>query len=199
MLNGLLRAPLTHVITPLARTLTRAGISPGMVTTTGATGAVLASVVLIPSGHLFAAALTVSAFASSDLLDGTMARISGKTSDWGAFLDSNLDRVTDAAIFGAWAIYFSTRNQLLLILCLVSLSAGFLVSYSKARAESLGFECSGGLMERAERLIILLTAIGLTGLGVPYAAGIGLWLLSIGSVFTFAQRMRQVGIASRNK
>lgn len=199
MLNGLLRDPVTRAITPLAKALVRAGISPGMVTTAGAVGAVVAASVLIPSGHLFAASLSVGAFAAADLLDGTMARISGKTSNWGAFLDSNLDRVTDSAIFGALAIYYSTRNHLFLILSIVSLVAGFLVSYAKARAESLGFQCSGGLMERAERLIILLTAIGLTGLGIAYVAGIGLWLLTIGSVFTFAQRIHQVSVASRTK
>jgi CDP-diacylglycerol--glycerol-3-phosphate 3-phosphatidyltransferase len=199
MLNGLLRDPVTRAITPLARALLRAGISPGAVTCVGAGGAVVASAVLIPGGHLFAASVVVGVFALSDLLDGTMARISGQASVWGAFLDSNLDRVTDAAIFASIAIYYSTRNHLFLILTLIGLVAGFLVSYAKARAESLGFKCSGGLMERAERLIIVLVSIGLTGLKVPYIAGIGLWLLAVGSVFTFAQRLRQVNIASRTK
>lgn len=199
MLNGLLRDPVTRAITPLANALLRVGISPGVVTSAGAAGAVIASAALIPSGHLFAASLIISVFALSDLLDGTMARISGRASDWGAFLDSNLDRVTDAAIFGALIIYYSTRSHLFLVLSLISLAAGFLVSYAKARAESLGYKCSGGLMERAERLIIVLTVVGLTGLGIPYVAGIGLWLLAIGSVFTFAQRLRQVNIEGRTK
>jgi CDP-diacylglycerol--glycerol-3-phosphate 3-phosphatidyltransferase len=190
MLNGLIREPVTRVLTPLARGLLRVGISPGAVTCAGATGAVVASALLIPSGHLFAL---------SDLLDGTMARMSGRVSAWGAFLDSNLDRVTDAAIFASIAVYYSTRNHLFLILTLIGLVAGFLVSYARARAESLGFQCTGGLMERAERLIIVLAAIGISGLGVPYIAGIGLWLLAVGSVFTFAQRLRQVNIESRTK
>jgi CDP-diacylglycerol--glycerol-3-phosphate 3-phosphatidyltransferase len=197
MLNGLLRDPVTRAISPLARALLRVGISPGMVTTAGASGAVAASVGLIPTGHLFVAAVVVGAFVLSDLLDGTMARMSGQESVWGAFLDSNLDRVTDAGIFASLAIYYSTRNHLFLVLTLISLVFGFLVSYAKARAESLGFKCSGGLMERAERLIIVLVSTALTGLGIPLAAGIGLWLLAVGSVFTFAQRLRQVNIESR--
>jgi CDP-diacylglycerol--glycerol-3-phosphate 3-phosphatidyltransferase len=199
MLNGLIREPVTRVLTPLARGLLRVGISPGAVTCAGATGAVVASALLIPSGHLFAGCALVGAFALSDLLDGTMARMSGRVSAWGAFLDSNLDRVTDAAIFASIAVYYSTRNHLFLILTLIGLVAGFLVSYARARAESLGFQCTGGLMERAERLIIVLAAIGISGLGVPYIAGIGLWLLAVGSVFTFAQRLRQVNIESRTK
>lgn len=199
MLNDLLRDPVTRAVTPLARGLLRIGISPSGVTAAGATGAVFAAALLIPSGHLFAASLLVGTFAISDLLDGTMARISGRTSDWGAFLDSNLDRVTDAAIFGSLAIYYSTRSRLYLILSLVALVSGFLVSYARARAESLGFTCSGGLMERAERLIIVLVAIALTGLGVPYIAAVGLWLLAIGSTFTFAQRLWKVHAEGQTK
>lgn len=199
MLNGILRAPVTRVITPLAKSLLRAKVSPGAVTAVGATGVVVASVTLIPTGHHFAASLVIGALALTDLLDGTMARLSGSVSNWGAFLDSNLDRVADAAIFGSLILYFSSRNHLFMTLSVISLAAGFSVSYSKARAESLGFECSGGLMERAERLIIVLVAIGLAGLGVPYVTGVGLWVLAVGSVFTFAQRLRQVNIASRSK
>lgn len=199
MLNGILRAPMTRVITPLAKSLLRAKVSPGAVTSAGAAGVVISSIMLIPSGHHFAASLIIGAFALTDLLDGTMARMSGSVSSWGAFLDSNLDRVADAAIFGSLVFYFSTRNHLMMVLTLISLAGGFFVSYSKARAEALGFECSGGLMERAERLIIVLVAIGLAGLGVPYVVGIGLWALAVGSVFTFAQRLHQVNVASRNK
>ena len=197
MLSGLLRDPVTRAITPLAKGLLRIGISPGAVTASGSIGATVAAATLIPTGHLFVASLLIGAFAISDLLDGTMARISGQTSDWGAFLDSNLDRVTDAAIFGSLAIYYSTRSRLYLVLSLVGLAAGFLVSYARARAESLGFECSGGLMERAERIILVLLVIALTGLGVPYVAAVGLWLLAIGSAFTFAQRLRQVHAEGR--
>ena len=192
MLNGLLRDPMTRVMTPLAKGLLRAGISPGTVTASGAIGAVAASALLIPSGHLFVAALVVGAFAFSDLLDGTMARMSGQTTKWGAFLDSNLDRITDAAIFGSVAVYYSTRSHLFMVLSLIGMVSGFLVSYARASAESLGLKCSGGLIERAERLIIVLVAIGLAGLGIPYIASVGLWLLAVGSTFTFAQRLMQV-------
>jgi CDP-diacylglycerol--glycerol-3-phosphate 3-phosphatidyltransferase len=197
MLNGLLRDPVTRVITPLAKGLLRTGISPGAVTAGGAIGAVVASTLLIPTGHLFAGALVVGAFAISDLLDGTMARVSGRTSKWGAFFDSNLDRVTDAAIFGSIAVYYSTRSHLFMVLSLIGMVSGFLVSYARASAESLGFKCSGGLIERAERLIIVLVAIGLAGLDIPYMAAIGLWSLALGSTFTFAQRLIQVHAVGR--
>jgi len=192
MLNGLIRLPVTRAVTPLAKSLLHMGVSPDVVTITGAAGASLGAALLIPSGHLFAASLALGVLALTDLVDGTMARLSNRTSRWGAFLDSNLDRLTDAAIFGSVGIYYSTRDHLLTILAIIGLAAGFLVSYARARAESLDFQCAGGIMERAERLIVVLVAIGLDGLGVPYVAAFGLWLLAIGSSATFIQRLMQV-------
>jgi CDP-diacylglycerol---glycerol-3-phosphate 3-phosphatidyltransferase len=109
-------------------------------------------------------------------------------------LDSSMDRVADAAIFGGMVIWFfrGGHNPLLGCVTLFCLACGFMVSYVKARAQGLGLACDVGLIERPERMLIGLTAIGLSGLGVPYVLPIGLWALAAGSLFTAGQRIRAV-------
>jgi len=192
MLNGLIRAPITKILTPAARGLLRLGVTPNMVTATGALGAATSALLLFPTGHLFGGTLTISAFILSDLLDGTMARISGKSSRWGALLDSTLDRVGDSAIFGGLVIYYAQHDHTLAVLAGVCLVSGGLVPYVKARAESLGIACDGGIAERAERITAILITTGLSGLGLPYIGAIGLWLIAVATIFTFGQRMAQV-------
>ena len=192
MLNGLIRGPITKILTPPARGLLRLGLTPNMVTAIGAFGAAASALLLFPTGHLFGGTLIISAFILSDLLDGTMARISGKSSRWGALLDSTLDRVGDSAIFGGLLIYYAQHDHLLAVLAGVSLVSGGLVPYVKARAESLGIACDGGIAERAERITAILISTGVSGLGVPYIAAIGLWLIAVATIVTFGQRMAQV-------
>jgi len=192
MLNGLIRTPITKIVTPVARGLLRMGVTPNMVTAAGALGAAASALLLYPTGHLFGGTLTITAFIFSDLLDGTMARISGKSSKWGALLDSTLDRVGDSAIFGGLLLYYSKHDDLLALLSGVSLVSGGLVPYVKAKAESLGIPCDGGIAERAERIIVILVSSGLSGLGIPYVGAIGLWLVAVATVITFVQRMAQV-------
>jgi CDP-diacylglycerol--glycerol-3-phosphate 3-phosphatidyltransferase len=126
----------------------------------------------------------------SDLFDGAVARASNKgESKWGALLDSTLDRFSDAAIFiGALLFYIESSDPLVVVL-LVAVSASFMVSYIKARAESLSIACNGGVAERSERLIIVLVAYGFHGLGVDYVMAIGLWTVALLSLFTVYQRM----------
>src|SRR5699024_9350532 len=110
----------------------------------------------------------------------------------GATLDATCDRVTDGAIFGALAFWFAMdaeSHPVLLALTLTILVAGQVTSYVKARAEASDLPVDGGLIERPERLIISLVALGLSGLGVPYVLWVGLWLLGLGSVFTVIQRL----------
>ena len=122
-----------------------------------------------------------------------MARLSAKgPSKWGGFLDSTIDRVTDSAIALGLLIFLTKNDDPLSFVLLVSIVAGFLVSYIRAKAESLQIECKGGFAERTERLVILLTAIGFTGLGVEYILTIGVWALALASVFTVLQRLRIV-------
>jgi CDP-diacylglycerol--glycerol-3-phosphate 3-phosphatidyltransferase len=126
----------------------------------------------------------------SDLFDGTMARISkAGSSAWGGFLDSTIDRVTDSAVLIGVSLYLIQQDDRLTSVVLVTLLTGMLVPYVRAKAESLGIECSGGLAERTERLIIALTAIGFEGLGVPYVLAGGMWLLAFLGTYTVVQRM----------
>jgi CDP-diacylglycerol--glycerol-3-phosphate 3-phosphatidyltransferase len=112
-------------------------------------------------------------------------------SRFGAFLDSNMDRLSDAAIFSGVILYYAGpdhSDRLLAGLALFCLVAGVLVSYARARAEGLGLDATIGIAERGERLIVSLVAIGLAGLGVPYVLAAGLWLLSAASLITVVQR-----------
>jgi len=130
----------------------------------------------------------------ADMLDGALARVKGTSGVFGAFLDSTLDRVADAAVFGGLAVWFMLggHSTLMAGVAMYCLVAGALVSYAKARAEGLGLRCDVGLAERTERLVIGLVAAGLAGLGVPYVLPAGLWLLAAASTFTFGQRVLAV-------
>jgi CDP-diacylglycerol--glycerol-3-phosphate 3-phosphatidyltransferase len=165
------------------------GLTANSVTVIGTLLSVTAALLLIPSGHLFPATITLTIFVLFDTLDGTMARLSEKgTSKWGALLDSSMDRVSDGAVLGSLAWYLHSQNSKLEVIVLLNILSGFLISYVKARAESLGFSCNGGFAERTERLIITLVATGLAGLGIDYVLAIGMWFLLITSVFTVFQR-----------
>ena len=137
-------------------------------------------------------------FVLFDLLDGTMARMSDSgSSKWGALLDSTLDRVSDASILAGVLLYLNNRGDRLVPVIIVALVAGGLVSYIKARAESLDIPCDGGFAERTERLIIALIAIALTGLKVPGILALGMWFLAIASVYTTLERLRIVFLAAK--
>jgi CDP-diacylglycerol--glycerol-3-phosphate 3-phosphatidyltransferase len=104
-------------------------------------------------------------------------------------LDSTLDRLSDAAIFIGALLFFIENDDPLVPLIIIAAVAAFMVSYIKARAESLNIVCDGGIAERSERLIIALVAYGLHGLEVEYAMAIGIWVLVLLSMITIAQRM----------
>lgn len=197
------RKPAAVVVEPLARGALAIGLTPNSVTVIGTVCAMAASILLIPSGHLVAAAVVTIAFAALDMLDGTMARMRGGGTSFGATLDACCDRMTDAALFGAitwWLIYSADAPQWLVAATLVVLASSQIISYVKARAEASGFEISGGLVERPERLIVGLGALAITGFGVPWAMEVGMGLLAVGSVFTVIQRLvmasRQTEVAN---
>jgi CDP-diacylglycerol--glycerol-3-phosphate 3-phosphatidyltransferase len=151
---------------------------------------VASSLYFYPRGEFFLGTLIICVLALSDLFDGTMARISHSgSSKWGGFLDSTIDRITDSAILIGVAIYLINENDSLIGVVLVTLVVGMLVPYIRAKAESFGIECSGGIAERTERLIISLAAIGFDGLGVPYILAIGMWSLAVLGLLTVIQRM----------
>ncbi|MGH6657800.1 MAG: phosphatidylinositol phosphate synthase [Actinocrinis sp.] len=193
MLNRYARAFFTRVLTPTAQFLLRRGVGPDTVTLVGTLGVVVCALVFFPRGHFLWGTITIAAFIFSDLLDGTMARLSGRVSKWGGFLDATMDRFGDAAIFGALAYYFGTvHDRVMFVLALVCLVSGAITSYARAKAESLGFECAVGYIERGERLVGSLVATGLAGLGVPFVQAIALWGLAVGSTATVMQRILYV-------
>ena len=193
MLNRYARAFFTRVMTPIARLLLRLGVGPDTVTVVGTLGVVVSALALFPRGDFFWGTVAVTAFIFSDLLDGTMARMADRVSKWGGFLDATLDRFGDAAIFGGLAFYFGQqRDHPMFVLALVCLVSGAVTSYARAKAESLGFECAVGFVERGERLVGSLVATGLAGLGLPFVQAIALWALAIGSTATVVQRILHV-------
>ncbi|MGY1828274.1 phosphatidylinositol phosphate synthase [Blastococcus sp. SYSU DS0541] len=194
MLGVNARPVVAKVVNPLAARLARVGVTPDMVTITGTVGAIAGAAGLIATGHLFWGAFTVTAFVLLDMLDGALARLRGGGSVFGAVLDSTGDRAADAAIFGALVWWFSGSgdNRLLVLLALLCLVLGVLTSYIKARAEGMGLACDVGVVERTERLILVLTGTGFTGLGIPYAVHVALWVLLAGSAVTVAQRVLAV-------
>jgi phosphatidylinositol phosphate synthase len=184
---------------PVVRGLVRVGVTADAVTLTGTLGAVAAAVFLIGNGALFWGAFAVTVFVLLDMLDGALARARGGGSVFGAVLDSTGDRAADAAIFAGLVWWYSGEgdNRLVVGLSLVCLVLGVLTSYVKARAEGMGLRVEVGIVERTERLILVLVGTGFTGLGIPYALHVCLWLLLAGSAVTVGQRFAAVRSQSR--
>jgi len=191
MIQNRFKAPVTALITPSCRFLLRIGITANWLTFIGAIGSSISALYFFSRGDFFLGTILVSLFALSDLFDGTMARLSEQgTTKWGALIDSTLDRATDAAIYAGVISYaISSDNTNLALLALLALITGALIPYIRAKAESLGIACSVGIAERAERLIIILTATGLYGLGVNIALAGGLLLINIVGLITIVQRL----------
>ncbi|MCW2772787.1 MAG: CDP-diacylglycerol inositol 3-phosphatidyltransferase [Nocardioides sp.] len=186
------RAFWTKVISPVAHLLIRMGVSADVVTLVGTIGVSAGALVFFPQGKLLTGVLVITAFVFSDLLDGYMARTTGKTSRFGAFLDSTLDRIGDAAIFSGLALYFawSGDSRLYLVLCLICLVMGAVTSYARAKAEGMGFEAKVGIAERADRLVAILVMTGLGAIfDLPVLMYIALWALAIASTVTVVQRV----------
>jgi CDP-diacylglycerol--glycerol-3-phosphate 3-phosphatidyltransferase len=196
-----LKPGLARLLTPTAQVLARTRVTPNMLTVIGAAGVTAGALIFFPTGHLFVGTMVCTGFVLADMLDGTLARVQGSSGTFGAFLDSTLDRVADAAIFGGIAIWLVTggHSRTLAAVALFCLVTGGLVSYAKARAEGLGLRCDVGIAERTERLLIGLVAIGLSGLGVPYVLSAGLWILAILSAITFGQRVYAVRRATAGR
>jgi CDP-diacylglycerol--glycerol-3-phosphate 3-phosphatidyltransferase len=191
----------TNIWAPLGDLFLRLGITPNQVTVVGTLGVSGGALFFFPRGQFFVGVMVVTAFVFSDLIDGYMARKLGKASKWGAFLDSTLDRVGDAAVFGGIMLYYTTSDaeadlgdpRMYLYLSLACLVLGNLTSYARARAESLGMTAKGGIAERSDRLVAILVMTGFAGLlDLPFLREITLWALAIASLITVFQRMRIV-------
>jgi len=195
MLNKYARAFVTKLLTPIARLLAKLGISPDVVTTVGTLGVCFGALGFYPRGEFLVGTLVITAFVFFDTLDGTMARMSNRSTRWGAFLDSTLDRISDASIFGGLVLWYagSGANAIMAGLALACLILGMVVSYARARAEGLGMTANVGIAERAERLVVVLVATGLVGLGMPeIVLKVVLALLAVASLVTVVQRMLEV-------
>jgi CDP-diacylglycerol--glycerol-3-phosphate 3-phosphatidyltransferase len=182
----------TWLLSPIAHGLLKLGVSPDAVTLVGTLGVCAGALVFFPQGELLIGVLVITAFVFSDLIDGYMARELGQPTRWGAFWDSTLDRLGDAAIFGGLVFYYADHedNMLLASVALYCLVMGSVTSYARARAESLGMKAKGGIAERADRLVAILVMTGFSGmLDLPILLTITLWTLAAASTITVVQRM----------
>jgi CDP-diacylglycerol--glycerol-3-phosphate 3-phosphatidyltransferase/CDP-diacylglycerol--inositol 3-phosphatidyltransferase len=189
----------TNIWAPLGNLLLRMGVSPNTVTFVGTLGVVAGAVIFFPQGMLLVGVLVITAFVFSDMIDGYMARTSGQVTKFGAFWDSTLDRIGDAAIFGGLAMYYvgPGDNDWFAALSIYCLSMGSVTSYARARAESLGMQAKVGIAERADRLVAILVVTGaadlVNKLGVGedalWAIPVTLGVLALASTVTVIQRV----------
>jgi len=193
VLNAKIRGIWDKGMRPVGSFIGRSGVTPNQITLLGVVVQAFVSY-LIVQDRLPEAGFVLIAAALLDTVDGAVAKARGLTSKFGAFLDSTMDRLSDALVFLpiAW-LYLAqptterADQQWVAAVALVALVLSFLVSYARARAEGLGFECNVGLIERAERLIIMIVALVLNDL-LPAA----LVVLALASLVTLVQRMVHV-------
>ncbi len=183
------------MLAPFVNTFIRLGISPDAVTLVGTVGVSAAALVFFPQGKLLTGVLVITVFIFSDLIDGAMARATGRTSKFGAFFDSTLDRIGDAAIFGGLVLYFAGPGDDYLYLCLTlyCLVMGAVTSYARAKAESLGMQAEGGIAERADRIVAILVMTGLGALfDFPILMYVTIWALALANTETVIRRILMV-------
>lgn len=179
------------IVNPVARGLLKAGMTPNVTTLVGTAATILVSVVLIPMDFLVLAAVLSAFFAAFDMVDGTMARLSGGGTAFGATLDASCDRITDGALFGAiavWFVYVDGASPITVAVTLAVLVLSQVISYIKARGEAGGLTINGGLIERPERLIVAFIGLALEGVGVGHSLTAAMWVLLAGSLITVVQR-----------
>ncbi|AHY45542.1 Phosphatidylglycerophosphate synthase [Rubrobacter radiotolerans] len=186
-----LEAVFRRALGPLARLLSRLNVSPNALSVLGWTFSVFAAY-LFGTGRIASAGALVLLGGVFDGLDGAVARESRRTSAFGAFLDSTLDRISEALIFSAIVFYFAAAGRpVIAFVAALAMTFSLLTSYTRARAEGLGLDCKVGLLERAGRVVILALS-ALLGL-LPF----GLFVLATGGAVTTAQRMLHVWRESR--
>jgi CDP-diacylglycerol--glycerol-3-phosphate 3-phosphatidyltransferase len=195
MLSLNLRPQVARVVDPIGRRLAAWGVSPDAVTVVGTLGVCGAALGFYPRGVFLLGTVVITCFVFSDMVDGAVARVTGRSGPWGAFLDSTLDRFGDAAVFGGLALWYAGRGNDL-VLCAVALYdlvAGSVTSYVKARAEGLGLRCDVGFAERTERLLVILVLTGFSGIfDVSWLRAVALWFLAVATTYTVGQRVVEV-------
>jgi CDP-diacylglycerol---glycerol-3-phosphate 3-phosphatidyltransferase len=180
------------MLAPFVNLFIRLGISPDVVTLVGTAGVSFGALWFFPRGMVWQGVLFITAFVFSDLIDGAMARKVGRKDDFGAFLDSTLDRIADGALFAGLALYFAwhTDSRLYVVLCLVVLVMGAVTSYARAKADHLHYDAKVGIAERPDRLVgMLVPAFFADVLDLPILLEISLWALAIAATVTVAQRI----------
>ena len=186
--KGALRA-----IEPAISLLARHNVSPNAITTVG-TLLTIAAGVVYGTGHIMTAGWLMGVTAFFDVVDGEVARRTGRSTVFGAFYDSTLDRVADGALMAGLTVFYATNpvhhNIYMVVTCLVGMIATFLVSYTRARAESLGIDAKVGVMQRPERIVLLSAPQALFGLFWNGWVLIGIIvLLTITACITAVQRI----------
>ncbi|MDT5070170.1 MAG: CDP-diacylglycerol---glycerol-3-phosphate 3-phosphatidyltransferase [Mycobacterium sp.] len=193
----LTRAAYTKLSRPVAKAALRTGLTPDSITIIGTAGTVISALTLFPIGQLWWGAFGVAVFVLADMLDGAMARERGFGTRFGGVLDATCDRIADGAIFCGllWWAAFGMRCSPLVVATMICLVTSQVVSYIKARAEANGLEGGGGIIERPERLLMVLVGAGLSGvpfLHVPWLVHVAMWLLAATSLVTLGQRVHAV-------
>ncbi|OBB06434.1 CDP-diacylglycerol--inositol 3-phosphatidyltransferase [Mycobacteriaceae bacterium 1482268.1] len=191
------RAAYEKLSTPVAKAALRAGLTPDIITIVGTAGTVIAALTLYPIGQLWWGSFAVFLFVLADMLDGAMARQRGGGTRFGAVLDATCDRLADGAVFCGlvWWAAFGLRSTSLVVGLMICLVTSQVISYVKARAEATGLSGEGGLIERPERLVIVLTGAGLSGvsfLHIPWLLPVAVWILAVASLITLGQRVHSV-------
>jgi CDP-diacylglycerol---glycerol-3-phosphate 3-phosphatidyltransferase len=191
------RAAYEKLSTPVAKAALRAGLTPDSITIIGTAGTVIAALTLFPIGQLWWGAVAVWFFVLADMLDGAMARQRGGGTRFGAVLDATCDRIGDGAVFCGllWWAAFGLHSTSLVVAIMICLVTSQVISYVKARAEASGLSGEGGLIERPERLIIVLVGAGLSGVGflhIPWILPVAMWILAVASLITLGQRVHSV-------
>lgn len=184
-LNAYARSLTQRIVGPVARGLVRLGATANWMTLAGVV-LTLAGAGIVATDRRLAGALVIAVGGVADALDGTVAQVRGSSGKLGSFLDSTADRVSDAGIFGA-VLWLVRDDPLLFGLGVVGWGSAQTISYMRAKAESLGWSATVGLLERAERFIVLLL-----GIAFPLLLPAALWVLALGGLLTVGQRFRAV-------
>jgi len=180
------------MLAPFVNLFVRLGISPDAVTLVGTLGVSFGALFFFPQGMLWQGVVFITCFVFSDLIDGAMARKTGRTDDFGAFLDSTLDRIADGALFGGAMLYFAwvAEDRLYAALCLVILVMGAVTSYARAKADHLGYDAKVGIAERPDRLVgFLVPTFFADVLDLPVLMYVAVWALAVAATITVAQRI----------
>lgn len=196
--NGYLR-----LIDPVANWLVRSGVHPNTITAFG-TACTVAAACIFATGHISVAGWFLGLTALFDVLDGTVARRSGKTSVFGAFLDSTLDRLADGAVFVGLATFYALdpvhRSPWMMVLCMVGLVGALMTSYTRARAEALGIDAKVGMVQRAERVVLLSAPQAFFGLALDgWVLRTVIGIITVGAWITVIQRIQFVYRQTSNR